>query len=54
MKRTVSIEELRNMGVDSWSKKSNTPRGIETVYMDEIKPGDEVVIENYFTLVVGE
>ena len=49
--RTISISELKASGVSSWSVKDNSVRGIATKYMDEIKPGDKVVIDNYFTLV---
>lgn len=49
--RTISIEELKSMRVNTWSVKDDSPRGIRTKYTSEISPGDKVVIENYFTLV---
>jgi len=49
--RTISIKEIRQSGVDSWSVKDNSVRGITTKYTSEIKIGDKVVIDNYFTLV---
>ena len=50
--RTISIDELKAMGVDSWSVKDSSVRGCTTKGTSEVKPGDEVVIDNYFTLVV--
>jgi len=49
--RTISIIELKASGLNSWSVKDNSVRGITTKYTDEIKLGDKVVIDNYFTLV---
>lgn len=39
------------MNVSYWSKKDNSPRGCAVVPINEIKVGDKVVIDNYFTLV---
>lgn len=53
-KHTISIEEIKHLqecGVSTFEKKSNTPRGCTCVSADNIKVGDEVVINNYFTLV---
>lgn len=49
--RTITLKELKEINVDTFSRKDNSPRGIENVSLGEIKPGDEVVIDNYFTLV---
>lgn len=49
--RTITLKELKEINVDTFSRKDNSPRGIENVSLEEIKPGDEVVIDNYFTLV---
>ena len=49
--RTISINELKAMGISTWSVKDNSPRGITTKYTSEIKIGDKIVIDNYFTLV---
>ncbi len=49
--KTVSIDDLRKSGVESWLVKDNSPRGISTKYTSEIVPGDKVVLDNYFTLV---
>ena len=53
-KHTISIEEIKHLqecGVSTFEKKSNTRRGCTCVSADNIKVGDEVVINNYFTLV---
>ena len=54
-KHTITIaevKELMNKGVTTFSRKDNSPRGCATVPADEINVGDEIVIDNYFTLVV--
>jgi hypothetical protein len=54
MTRTITISELRSAGVSTWSVKDNSVRGIATKSTSEVKPGDKVVIENYFTLVTDD
>lgn len=51
MERTITIKALQEMGVDSWSVKDSSPRGIHTAYTSEIKAGDRVVIDDHFTTV---
>lgn len=54
MTHTITMKEIQNKinnGVSTFTVKSNTPRGCETVAASEIKVGDKVVIDNYFTLV---
>jgi len=50
--KTITIKELQNMGIESWSVKDNSARGISVKYTSEIIVGDKVVIDNHFTLVV--
>lgn len=50
-KHTITLSELKAMNISTFSKKDNSPRGIETVSVNEIQIGDEVVIDNYFHLV---
>ena len=50
--REISIKELREMNVSTWSKKDNSPRGCKTVSINEIEIGDMVLVNNYFALVV--
>lgn len=53
-KHIITMNEIQNMinnGITTFSKKDNSPRGCKTVAASEIKIGDEVVIDNYFTLV---
>lgn len=57
IQRTISIEEVvkkYNNGIDTFSRKANNPRGCEVVSASDIKVGDEIVIDNYFTLVTGK
>lgn len=54
MKRTITMKEIQNkinQGVTTFTVKDNSPRGCKTVFASEIKIGDKVVIDNYFTTV---
>jgi hypothetical protein len=54
MKHTITMNEIQDMinnGVSTFMKKDNSPRGCECVSANTIKPGDQVVIDNYFTLI---
>lgn len=48
------VMERANNGVTTFSRKDDSPRGCRTVSVSEIKAGDEIVIDNYFTLVVED
>ena len=50
--RTIDIRVIREGSVETYSKKDNSTRGYITVWKNEIFPGDYVVIDNYFTLVI--
>ena len=45
---------MATKGISTFSKKDNSPRGCKTVSASEIKVGDEIVIDNYFTLVTEQ
>lgn len=49
-KRTITMSEI--LKCSTWSKKDNSPRGCSTVSCNDIKPGDKVVYNNYFTEVI--
>ena len=51
--RKINIEDLKAMNVSTFSKKDNSPRGIKTESISNIKIGDKVVLDNYFTLVTA-
>lgn len=54
MNHTITMKEIQdkiNNGVSTFMRKDNSPRGCECVLASTIKPGDEIVIDNYFTLV---
>ena len=51
MERKITIKEMKAKGVSSWSVKDDSVRGYVTKCTEEVKPGDKVVIDNYFTLV---
>ena len=55
MEHTITMKEVRELiekGVSTFSKKDNSPRGCKTVLATEIKVGDEILIDNYFTTVI--
>ena len=51
MERKITIKEMKAKGVSNWSVKDDSVRGYVTKCTEEVKPGDKVVIDNYFTLV---
>ena len=54
MARTITISELKNIGVESWSVKDNSVRGCTTKHTNDVHVGDKIVIDNYFTEVIEE
>ena len=54
MTLTITLSELISMGISTWSVKDDSVRGCSTKYTSEVKIGDKVVIDNYFTLVIDE
>lgn len=52
MKETITMDEIR--ATSTWSVKDDSPRGCKTVNNSEVKPGDKVVYNNRFTLVIDE
>ena len=56
-KHTITISKVKELignGVTTFSRKDDSPRGCEPVPASEIKVGDKIVIDNYFTLVVED
>ena len=54
MAHTITMKEVQNMinqGTTTFSKKDNSPRGCKCVSASQIKVGDKIVIDNYFTTV---
>ncbi len=52
---TITMKEIQDNisnGVTTFMRKDNSPRGCECVSASQIKPGDEIVIDNYFTTVI--
>jgi len=53
--RTITFKEVRDLiskGVSTFSVKDNSVRGYKTVSAIEVRAGDKIVIDNYFTLVI--
>jgi len=53
MTRTITMSDLKSTGVSTWSVRDDSPRGYTTRSTEEVKIGDKVVIDNYFTLVIA-
>lgn len=51
MKHTITMKEINEMNCNTFSLKDDSPRGCKTVYKAELKIGDKVVIDNYFTTI---
>lgn len=49
---TITIRDLKETGIRTWSKKDDSPRGCETVYINDLSVGDKVVIDNHFVEIV--
>lgn len=49
----TKVKELSEKGINTFSRKNNSVRGVETVSADEIKIGDKIVIDNYFHTVIA-
>lgn len=57
MKHTITMKDVQariKNGVSTFSRKDNSPRGCSTVSASEVKIGDEIVIDNYFTTIVED
>lgn len=52
MQNVITIEGVKALGVNSVSVKDGSPRGINTVSINEVKVGDYVVLNNSFYLVI--
>lgn len=55
MTHTITMNEVNEKiesGVTTFMRKDNSVRGCECVSASEIKVGDEIVIDNYFTTVI--
>lgn len=55
MTHTITMKEIKELikkGVSTFSKKDNSPRGCKTVPGSEIKVGNKIIIDNYFTTVI--
>lgn len=54
-KHTITMEEIQNLinnGCSTFSLKDNSVRGFSTVCADQVKVGDEVIINNYFKEII--
>ena len=49
--KTIIMSEILEKGCNTFSKKDNSVRGCSTVNKEELKIGDKIIIDNYFTLI---
>lgn len=52
MDRNFEVNELIENGVTTFSRKDNSLKEYKTVSASEIKVGDKILINNYFTLII--
>lgn len=55
MAHTITMKEIQELikrGVGTFERKNDSPRGCECVSASEIKLGDKVVLNNYFTTII--
>lgn len=55
MAHTITMKEIQELikrGVGTFERNNDSPRGCECVSASEIKLGDKVVLNNYFTTII--
>lgn len=52
MKDTITLAEIKEKNCNTFMRKDNSPRGFDCVMKSQLKVGDEIIINNYFTLIV--
>ncbi len=52
MSHVISMDNVRQLNVFSFSKKDSSPRGVKTILKSDLKVGDIIVVGNYFTTIV--
>lgn len=50
-KYEITMKEVQAKDCNTFMKKDDSPRGCECVMKSQLKIGDEIVIDNYFTLI---
>lgn len=56
MKHTITMQEVKSIiekGINTFSVKDNSPRGCKTIFANDVKIGDKIVIDNYFHEVIA-
>lgn len=51
MKHEITMKEVQEKNCNTFMRKDDSPRGCECVMKSQLKVGDEIVIDNYFTLI---
>lgn len=52
MKHEITMKEVQEKNCNTFMRKDDSPRGCECVMKSQLKVGDEIIIDNYFTLIV--
>lgn len=50
-KYEITMKEVQEKNCNTFMRKDDSPRGCECVCKGELQIGDEIVIDNYFTLI---
>ena len=54
MAKTITLSEIKKIYTGLWSVKDNTPRGRKEKYFEDLKIGDEILLDNHFVEIVEE
>lgn len=52
MKYEITMKEVQEKNCNTFMRKDDSPRGFDCVMKSQLKVGDEIIIDNYFTLIV--
>lgn len=50
-KHEITMEEVQEKNCGTFMKKDNSIRGCSCVLKSTLQVGDEIIIDNYFTLI---
>lgn len=49
----ITMKEVQEKNCNTFMRKDDSPRGCECVMKSQLKVGDEIIIDNYFTLITA-
>lgn len=54
MKKSEFIKQMTEHGTQTVSRTDNSPRGYSTVSVEDIKPGDDVILNNSIVTIEAD